>query len=375
MSAWEAIGNGVVGQNHQTREKYWKHWTTYTKQFNTDRFLETCTPQEQIIIITAFAARVRSGYFGKGSIVRAPTVSQALAAISKTIELAGKCSPIFKAEKTYKTPVARQLEGYKREDPPSTPQLAVPLEVPEECLRLAYTTKNTAKQAVGDLAVIAFFYLLRVGEYTKPNIKVIHGKSRRTTRTQQFTLRNVGFFKDNKILPRTSPLKVLLTADSCTLKITNQKNGRMGQTIHHFATHRNTCPVQALARRVHHILSNKGTIANYLCDVWNPATYGWDQITPKQMMTGIRSAVSSLNLHTQGLDVDLIGVHSLRAGGAMALKLQGEQDTTIMKMGRWTSLTFLQYIHNQIAHLSKDLAEKMSRKIKFQNIAAIERTK
>ena len=93
------------------------------------------------------------------------------------------------------------------------------------------------------------------------------------------------------------------------------------------------------------------------------------------MMTGIRSAVSSLNLHTQGLDVDLIGVHSLRAGGAMALKLQGEQDTTIMKMGRWTSLTFLQYIHNQIAHLSKDLAEKMSRKIKFQNIAAIERTK
>ena len=93
------------------------------------------------------------------------------------------------------------------------------------------------------------------------------------------------------------------------------------------------------------------------------------------MMTGIRSAASSLKLHTKGLDIDLIGVHSLRAGGAMALKLQGEQDTTIMKMGRWTSLTFLQYIHNQIAHLSKDLAEKMSRKLQFQNIAAIEGTK
>ena len=57
----------------------------------------------------------------------------------------------------------------------------------------------------------------------------------------------------------------------------------------------------------------------------------------------------------------------------MALKLQGASDTTIMKIGRWTSLTFLQYIHNQIAHLNKNISLQMSKRIKFQNIAAIEK--
>ena len=55
----------------------------------------------------------------------------------------------------------------------------------------------------------------------------------------------------------------------------------------------------------------------------------------------------------------------------MALKLHGYDDTTIMKMGRWTSLTFLKYIHNKIAHLSKDISKKMSIPLPFVNVAAI----
>ena len=91
------------------------------------------------------------------------------------------------------------------------------------------------------------------------------------------------------------------------------------------------------------------------------------------MITSIREAVIELNLHNKGIAPNLIGVHSLRAGGAMALKMNGASDTTIMKQGRWRSLTFLQYIHNQIAHLSKDISSNMSKKLPFQNIAAIEK--
>ena len=71
------------------------------------------------------------------------------------------------------------------------------------------------------------------------------------------------------------------------------------------------------------------------------------------------------------LNPDLVGIHSLWARGAMALKLHGELDTTIMKMGRWSSLTFLMYIHNQTGHLSKDLSTQMHRPIPFLNVAAI----
>ena len=90
------------------------------------------------------------------------------------------------------------------------------------------------------------------------------------------------------------------------------------------------------------------------------------------MIAAIRTAVRDLKLQTHGIDPDLVGVHSLRAGGAMAMKLTNHSDTTIMKMGRWSGLTFLQYIHEQIAHLSKDISRDMDQTLPFLNIASIE---
>ncbi len=245
--------------------------------------------------------------------------------------------------------------------------MAVPVSVPNK-LFLESRSGSIQQQAAGELALIAFYYLLRVGEYTRPQ-----SKARNAKRTINFRIRDIGFFKNGKILSRHSPLAELLTADACTLKITNQKNGRMGQTIHHVAlTNGRPCPVRALATRVFHILQAGGTADSCLCDYYNTTTNTWHSIDPQYLITQIRATVKQLNLHQQGIDPDLVGVHSLRAGGAMALKLHGCTDTTIQKLGRWSSTTFLQYIHEQIAHLSNDLSEHMSEPLPFLNIAAIE---
>ena len=370
--AWEAINNGVVDKNHNKRKKYWNFWEQYVQIYKKNSFLTDCTNAEQIIIITAFAARVRTGHYGRGNQVKVQSVKDALAAISKTIELAGERSPVYKADKNYKTPVARLIEGFKQDDPPPVPQIAIPVQVINQCLKAGYTNTCPIKRAIADLSVIAFFYLLRVGEYTKPTLSKKH-KNKRATRTVQFKIQDIGFFKNNKILERNTPIQQLTTADSCTLKITNQKNGRMGQTIHQHSTHKDICPIEALARQVNHIITNNGSHENLLCDVWLKDENKWYQITPPDMIKHLREAVTSLKLDNKGITPDLVGVHSLRAGGAMALKLNGASDTTIMKMGRWTSMTFLEYIHNQIAHLSKNLSHKMSTQLDYQNIAAIER--
>eukprot|EP00957_Ditylum_brightwellii_P199080 15175466-Ditylum_brightwellii.AAC.1 len=76
---------------------------------------------------------------------------------------------------------------------------------------------------------------------------------------------DVGFWKNKKVLPLNSPLDRLLTADAATLKISNQKNGRMGQTIHLESIDKEYSPVQALARQVFHILDNNGTDTSPLC--------------------------------------------------------------------------------------------------------------
>ena len=143
----------------------------------------------------------------------------------------------------------------------------------------------------------------------------------------------------------------------------------MGQTITQHATGTNSCPVKALAYIVHDILSQGGSEASLLCAVCT--SKGWIDVTATQMVAAVRGTAARLQLQKQAIDPDLVDAHSILAGGTMALKLHGYDDTTIMKMGRWTSLTFLQYIHNQIAHLSKDISRKMSIPLPFVNVAAI----
>ena len=143
----------------------------------------------------------------------------------------------------------------------------------------------------------------------------------------------------------------------------------MGQTITQHTTGKDLCPIKALAQMVNEILRNGGNDDTLLCAFKSHEE--WLSVESSQVVNMVRDVAVSLRLDKQAIDPDLVGAHSLRAGGAMALKLHGYDDTTIMKMGRWTSLTFLQYIHNQIAHLSKDISRKMSIELPFVNVAAI----
>jgi hypothetical protein len=49
-----------------------------------------------------------------------------------------------------------------------------------------------------------------------------------------------------------------------------------------------------------------------------------------------------------GLDPKRVNTHSTRFGGASAMKAAGFSDSTIMWMGRWSSLCFLKYLHETI---------------------------
>ena len=143
----------------------------------------------------------------------------------------------------------------------------------------------------------------------------------------------------------------------------------MGQTIHQESTGPQGA-VACLARRVHHILSNGGAESRLICDVMIKGQ--WHSVNRQGVVSLIKQGAKELNLSQRGIDPDLLGSHSLRAGGAMALKLQHYADTLIQKLGRWSSTTWLQYIHTQIAHLSNGVAAKMSEDLPFYNIAFIE---
>jgi hypothetical protein len=216
--------------------------------------------------------------------------------------------------------------------------------------------RDSRDGCVIDLATIAFFFLLRVGEYTMP-------ASNRRTRTVQFRVQDVRFYKNGLILSNSSPLHVLSQADGVALCIDNQKNGTRGETIfQHALPGRIICPVSALARRVSAVMQSTSDATSPISLIGHGIS---GHASAANVRVLLRSSVSALRLYRQGIKSTDVGAHSLRAGGAMAMKLNGCDLISIMKAGRWTSLTFLTYIHNQVAHLGANITHRMASHVPF----------
>ena len=127
-------------------------------------------------------------------------------------------------------PLKMIIKVFRRQDPPSIPQLAVPKEVPEMEQQLAYLTGNPKLQATRYLSIIAFYYLLRIGEYTKLRKVKLNGKLVRATRTQHFRVQDMALCKNGKILSRRESLNTLLEAESATLRFQFRKSGKWVKT-------------------------------------------------------------------------------------------------------------------------------------------------
>jgi integrase len=82
----------------------------------------------------------------------------------------------------------------------------------------------------------------------------------------------------------------------------------------------------------------------------------------------VKHAAAQVGLPAKGYNLKDVSSHSLRAGGAMALKLHGCDRDTIKKLGRWSSDTFLTYIHEQISAFTTGLSTLMATPISFHNM-------
>jgi integrase len=356
-AAWAAIATATV--DDQARTTAWHNWSTYARECGIDPWLRYHSKSSKQTYFLAFAARVRSGIFGNAVQVGHQTVEKAIRHVAQTLMLAGYDDP----RRTYGAkeldlPFRHLLRSYKTQDPAPKPQLAIPVATIERAAEYHQAPNSLLTRATADLITIAFFFLLRVGEYTMPKRNI-------RTRTIQFRVQDVTFRQaDGTVIPNSAPLHDLLVADSVTLWMDNQKNGQRGATIHHTRCPGWFCPVKALARRIHSILSQGCPLDTPLSFV-SPALH----VAAPNITALVHQAARDTNLASQGYDLKRVSTHSLRASGAMALKLQGVDDSLIMKIGRWTGLTFLTYIHSQIGALNTGLAQRMATRVHFVNVA------
>jgi hypothetical protein len=316
-------------------------------------------------------ARVRTGYYGKGKQVKNCTVSSALTAVGQTIALACNDNPTKVNGSDKLLPRLQvMLDGYRKEDPATIKKLPVQADVPELLVSTAYQGAGTAQdKAAADLTMIAFYYLLRVGEYT------VKGSRNSTKQTVQFKYEDLTFFRKNvrghlRCLPRNAPDNLIASADGATLKLDNQKNGWKGVCVYHETNGATDhCPVRALGRRYLHLRHHGATPKTFLSTYYNTAGKRCD-ITNEDITAGLKRAATVLDYPiAKGIPIERIDTHSLRSGGANALSLAGFSDTQIQKMGRWRGATFKEYVREELASFSEGMSTKMKQQFQFVNVA------
>ena len=126
-------------------------------------------------------------------------------------------------------------------------KMPVEADVPELLVKMGSECAATQlTRAVGDLALMAFYYLLRVGEYTVKRTRNC------TKQTKQFKLEDVQFFVKTRgrirRRARNAPDVQIMAATSATLKLDNSKNGWKGVCVHQEANgEEQNCGVLALS--------------------------------------------------------------------------------------------------------------------------------
>jgi hypothetical protein len=253
------------------------------------------------------------------------------------------------------------LRIYKEADPPPKRQLALPTTVFRWLAGPYYSSchPNSSMATLVDLIILAFFFLLRVGEYIRSAPAEQLKKRTIPLRKQDVRLWAQGILLDNE-----AELEVLNSANKVSIALANQKNGTRGQWITHSSTGDPVfCPVRVAARRLDHLRTLPSTTP--LC-TWRTPDGSIRELRPQAVKPLVQLAAVATGLTPdKGYDTDYIGSHSIRASGAMSLKLNGVDDTLIQLLGRWSSDTFKKYIRPQISNLTEGLAELMTTALEF----------
>ena len=247
--------------------------------------------------------------------------------------------------------IARMLAVWKKEDPPANRVKPLPISV---IRRVAHIAKHLPPdserlRATADMIIIAFFFLLRPGEYTDAN-----------SDTTPFTLGDVQLSIGDRRLPLATATDAILNqARTASLTFTTQKNGVENEVIRHFLSgDPYICAVKAVIRRVCHLRSNNAPATTPLSRVYVANGTRTQSVTPALITRVLRDTVTYLGTDLGFLPAE-VSARSLRAAGAMAL-LVAKVDTNIIQiLGRWRSDEMFRYLHLTAEPIMKQFASKM----------------
>ncbi len=116
----EGFLTGRVETHSKNRSHHWQNWCAYVRPLGVDPYLKHSEYGERSRILSGYAARVRTGYYGRGKQIKATTVSLAITAVGQTICLECETNHTKLSGSEKLIPCLQQmLDGWKKVDPPT----------------------------------------------------------------------------------------------------------------------------------------------------------------------------------------------------------------------------------------------------------------
>ena len=286
-------------------------------------------------------------------------MADALAAVGQGIANLGGVDPrkAFPGARENDPLLASFLKALSDDDDPKTRAYPANLTILEALYK--YLDVNDAKWGTFnahtiDLAIVAFFWLLRPSEY-------LEGTGE--TRTEAFEFQDVEINIDGKYyLAPAAPLndeRILNRMRYSQLIFSDQKNAVRGEKVGHTANDDpRLCPVKALGRVVRRLQLWGAPPNTPLYRHYNSYDKQWYSIKPHNITNALRHAATGLQPET-GIDPFLLSARSLRPGGATALLLAGVTTDNIGLLGRWRSDAIFTYLRIQAAALTGRFSQRM----------------
>ena len=349
-----------TGKTHEERASDWRRWQEFTQQFGlgSDQYLEAFSPLARQAIFGAFASFVRKAMYSgsRSSQVSSKQVRRTIGHVSQNFRMAGRPNPTLDVDGKLCIRLERIFKGFGNLDPKKKPQKAVPLKVLLEMLRRAKASSSPLDLAIARLAIGAYVFAMRSCEYSKTC------SDEESKRTKVLRIRNIRFFLGSRLLSHLD--RRIFIADYVNITFEWQKNDERDESIsmHRYqkAKPREFDPVFIWATIVTNVRALPCTIPVEDRKVnFYAAGKQTREISSYQVRTKLRAAVVSIGEASLGFIASDIGCHSLRSGAAMAMKLAGISEFTIMIIGRWKSMAFLDYIRKQVAQFSLNLSGRM----------------
>ena len=241
------------------------------------------------------------------------------------------------------------LACYAKADDPPHRVKPIPVPILRHVMAQALNAGDPFPMACADMICLAFFFLLRPGEYTGT-----------VTASQPFQLRDVRFFIGQLALSTlTAPPEHLLTATFVSLEFSTQKNGVRGEVIGLGRSgDPNFCPVLAAARRVIHLRQSAAPATQPLASFLDPVSNQLTRLSPADLTAILRLSVTVLGAQFGFLPSD-VSARSLRAAGAMALLCADVDSDRIRLLGRWQSDQMFRYLHVQAEPVMRNFSSRM----------------